>query len=247
MRYNWLPSPFDARDHLYEVKGTTLPDIVMPMPAVGAPYDQGQEGSCTGNAYARIFRAMHPDFDPSRNFIYDGERLIEGTPLTKDSGAYGRDGAKLLKNTGVCAEHLWPYKHATMVKKPPQACYDDAANHKISGYKALHTRYDMLDCLASGGLIAFGFVVFESFESDAVAKTGVVPMPTHGEKNLGGHEVFMCGYDLKREVFICGNSWGDWGMRLTLADGSNHGGFFEMPFAYVMNRKLCDDFYTLIK
>ena len=52
--------------------------------------------------------------------------------------------------------------------------------------------------LSNRQTIAFGFTVYESFESSAVAKTGVVPMPSRREKQLGGHEVLLVGY-LKAE------------------------------------------------
>jgi len=37
--------------------------------------------------------------------------------------------------------------------------------------------------LMSGFPFVFGFTVYESFESEEVAKTGMVPMPKEGEKN----------------------------------------------------------------
>ena len=49
----------------------------------------------------------------------------------------------------------------------------------------------MKGCLAAGYPFVFGFTVYESFESEAVAKTGKVPMPGSGEKALGGHAVFV--------------------------------------------------------
>ena len=36
-------------------------------------------------------------------------------------------------------------------------------------------------CLASGYPFVFGFTVYESFESQQVAQTGIVPMPAAGE------------------------------------------------------------------
>ena len=56
-----------------------------PSPACPPVYDQGQLGSCTGNAIAgavqfdREKQKLKPDFVPSRLFIYYGERVIEGT------------------------------------------------------------------------------------------------------------------------------------------------------------------------
>lgn len=189
---------------------------------------------------------VHPD--PSRQFIYVGERLIEGTPLTKDSGAFGRDGAKLLLHTGVCGEAAFPYTHHDMVTKPPQAAYDEAKAHRITGYKHIYSLDALLDALAAGHLVPFGFEVPASFESADMATTGQMRMPAPGEKFIGGHEVFACGYDEDAKVILCGNSWSDkWGMRLKLADGVERGGFFAMPFAFAASRKLCDDFIVLTK
>ncbi len=94
----------------------------------------------------------------------------------------------------------------------------------------------MKGCLASGYPFVFGFTVYESFESEDVAKTGVVPMPAHTEKVLGGHAVTAVGYDDAQQRFIVRNSWGtDWGMK----------GYFTMPYAYLTDSNLADDFWTV--
>jgi C1A family cysteine protease len=78
--------------------------------------------------------------------------------------------------------------------------------------------------------------VYESFESDAVAQSGVVPMPSSGEKVLGGHCMLVVGYDASARVFIVRNSWGkSWGMK----------GYCTMPFEYLLNTNLASDFWTL--
>ena len=66
----------------------------------------------------------------------------------------------------------------------------------------------MKGCLASGYPFVFGFTVYDSFESQQVAKTGVVPMPAAGESVLGGHAVMAVGYDDSQQRFIVRNSWG---------------------------------------
>ena len=94
----------------------------------------------------------------------------------------------------------------------------------------------MKGCLASGFPFVYGFTVYESFESDAVAKTGVVPMPAPTEKVLGGHAVVAVGYDDSTQRFIVRNSWGPgWGM----------GGYFTIPYAYLTDSNLADDFWTV--
>ena len=61
-------------------------------------------------------------------------------------------------------------------------------------------------------------------------------MPASSEKVLGGHAVLAVGYDDAIQRFIVMNSWGTgWGMR----------GFFTMPYAYLTDTDLSDDFWTV--
>jgi C1A family cysteine protease len=81
-----------------------------------------------------------------------------------------------------------------------------------------------------------GFSVYDSFESDEVAKTGIVPMPMKSESLLGGHATMAVGYDDKTQRFLVRNSWGEsWGMK----------GYFTIPYAYLENRSLSDDLWTI--
>ena len=94
----------------------------------------------------------------------------------------------------------------------------------------------MQNCLASGFPIIIGISVYESFESAAVAQTGIVPMPSTSEKCLGGHALLCVGYDQTKKTFLIRNSWGtDWGMA----------GYCEIPYDYILNPDLADDFWVL--
>ena len=94
----------------------------------------------------------------------------------------------------------------------------------------------MRGCLASGFPFAFGFTVYESFEGPSVASTGHAPMPSPGEQVVGGHAVLGVGYDDAHQWFVVRNSWGpDWGMK----------GYFTLPYAYVTQRTLARDFWTV--
>ena len=94
----------------------------------------------------------------------------------------------------------------------------------------------MRSCLSDGCPFIFGFSVYESFESDAVAATGIVPMPGKTETCLGGHAVMAVGYDDSKQWIIVRNSWGpDWGDK----------GYFYLPYAYITNNNLADDFWTI--
>src|SRR5262249_61934311 len=68
------------------------------------------------------------------------------------------------------------------------------------------------DLLAEGYPFVFGFTVYTKFESQEMARTGVLSMPGPDEDVVGGHAVLAVGYDDASETFIVRNSWGaDWG------------------------------------
>jgi C1A family cysteine protease len=250
-RYGWIPDIPDQRDFTYAVPPhvmTQVPSSVDLRDQCPAVYDQGQLGSCTGNGIAGAieFDMMKQGleaFTPSRLFIYYNERVIEGT-VSSDSGAMIRDGMKSVSNQGACPEGnvgdpppAWPYDISQFAVQPAKACYDKANDLKaVTYYSVAQNLADMKGCLAEGYPIVYGFTVYESFESQEVASAGNVPMPKHGEKVMGGHCVVAVGYDDDEGVFICRNSWGDhWG----------DVGYFYMPYAYLIDNNLSDDFWTI--
>jgi C1A family cysteine protease len=94
----------------------------------------------------------------------------------------------------------------------------------------------MLTCLAEGFPFVFGFSVYESFQTQKVARSGIVNMPKKKEKILGGHAVMAVGFNQKDKRFLVRNSWGkDWGMS----------GYFTMPYKYL--EELAGDFWTIRK
>lgn len=248
--YGWQPDLPDARDHLFVASlelAAALPAHVDLRPQMPPVYDQGQLGSCTGNSTAGAvqFERMrqnlaNADLVPSRLFIYYNERVIEHT-ISSDSGAQIRDGIKTLAKKGACYESgdaAWPYDISRFAVRPADNCYAAAKLDRAVQYSRLDsTSLDQLkSCLAAGFPFVFGFTVYESFESAAVAQSGVVPMPKAHEQVLGGHAVLCVGYDDASARFIVRNSWGDqWGQA----------GYFTIPYAYLTNLNLADDFWTI--
>jgi C1A family cysteine protease len=241
--YGWLPDLPDNRDHMYGAVRkipAKLPAQIDLRPGCSTVEDQGDLGSCTANALAGALEfLMRKDkarfFDMSRLFIYYNERVVENSVRT-DSGAMIRDGIKTLVKQGACTEKNWPYNIAKFAAKPPKACYTEALNYQILSYARINTLDEMRACLADGFPVVFGFSVYDGFESQQVAKTGVVNLPQKGEKMLGGHAVLAVGYDDTAKRLIVRNSWGPaWGMK----------GYFTMPYGYVTDRNLSDDFWTI--
>lgn len=257
-RYNWRPDIPDQRDFLFSQKvapRVQLPTSVDLRSHCSPVFDQGKIGSCTGNALAGGLEFLEIQelkakgkldaeiFVPgkfahiSRLFIYYNERALEGH-ASEDSGGMLRDGVKSLVQSGACRETVWKYLPSQALKRPSPKAYEEAKNHKISSYLRLSTMGEMKQCLADGFPFAFGFTVYESFESDDVARTGIMPLPAPGEQTLGGHAVLAVGYNDATSMLIVRNSWGTaWGDK----------GYFLMPYAYIEKKHLAADFWTLRK
>lgn len=198
--------------------------------------------SCTANAIGGCYeydliRQKTIVFTPSRLFIYYNERVIEGT-VHEDAGAELRDGMKTVNQLGVCDEKIWPYKIQMFDHKPRPYIYNAALNHQSLCYAKvdLTSPYYIKQVLAQGFPFAFGFTVYENFESMTVERTGVMEMPGPNDSVLGGHAVMCVGYNDDKRVVYCRNSWGSsWGMK----------GYFSMPYAYITNLNLAADAWMM--
>jgi C1A family cysteine protease len=243
--YGWIRDLPDARDFLYAAPLIRFPQGLPPSVDLRSEcppvYDQGQLGSCTANGIAAAVefdqrKQGTKEFVPSRLFIYYNERVIEGT-VNQDSGAQVRDGIKSVATLGVPPETDWPYDIKKFTDKPSPNAFADAKHDLVSSYARVSQNLaQMQGCLAEGYPFVFGFTVYESFESETVSETGVVPMPQPGETVIGGHCVLAVGYDNDKRVFIIRNSWGaDWGLK----------GYCLMPYEYLLSSSLASDFWTI--
>lgn len=207
-------------------------------------YDQGQLGSCTANAigfcyhFDEIAQNEKSPFVPSRLFIYYNERSMEGH-VDFDSGAEIHDGIQSICNVGVCPEEMWCYDISKFTQKPSDECYNKAKEHHSIQYRAVEQTVEQLKAaLIDGFPVVFGFLVYESFESPEVARTGIMPIPKEGEQLLGGHAVSLVGFDDEKQWFVVRNSWGEnWGDK----------GYFYMPYSFIQNPDMASDFWTVTK
>ena len=254
--YGWKRQKADARDykmhHLRCLRALAAKNPTsMDLRQWDSPIeDQGDLGSCTANSLAGTLQLNEIKYAPtgsvyqnlSRLFIYYNERALEGS-VDQDSGAEIRDGIKTLAQYGVCSETEWPYDTTQFTIKPSDQCYTDALPHIIHSYYSLDgdTSQDTLNNiktgLASGEPISFGFDVYDSFEGDAIAQTGIMPVPVSTESMQGGHAVVIVGYDDTKQWLIVRNSWGtSWGDK----------GYFYMPYSIVLNG-MASDFWIIVK
>jgi C1A family cysteine protease len=209
-----LPTVFDLRDSMPPVK------------------DQGSLGCCTGFATAapinRLAMEMGLDFRASELALYYRARKKEGNEQ-EDAGAVIRDVLKVAIE--IPSEEQWPYMPSRFRDPPPKG------KNSVVGYLAVDpTLAHIKDTLFSGCPVIFGMDVYESFESEEVAKTGIMPIPSLEESKLGGHAVCMVGWNDSRLAFLVRNSWGEtWGLN----------GYFWMPYKYAISEH-CSDFWTIL-
>ena len=246
--YGWKPDLPDHRDFRYAVPANAARvenlDLRPHQPPV---FDQLNVGACTGNGIASELEAQQIKQGLlltvlSRLMVYFDERAMEGT-VSQDAGASIRDGIKSVATQGACPETMWPYDPAKFADKPPAECYAAALKFKALKYLRVgQSEQGIKAALAASRGIVIGISVYDSFESDEVANTGIVPMPGPDESLLGGHCVRLVGFtdhglpDIPAQHFIGMNSWGDgWGLK----------GFFAIPYEYVLHPELCSDLWVI--
>lgn len=244
-KYGWHRDLPDQRDLFFSVEQVeTLAPVVSLRSLFPPVYNQMQLGSCSANSVGGIFEyeqgvQKEKEFTPSRLFIYYNERAYVGQQ-NQDSGSTIRMGIKSLVQYGVAPESEWPYNISNFSVQPPPNVYTDAEKNKVLRYARVPQSIRTFQAtLSQGHPISFGFTVYESFESEEVARTGIVPLPEPNEVTLGGHAVILVGYDSNKNGslhFEVRNSWGsEWGDQ----------GYFWMPAAYLADANLSSDFWVI--
>ncbi len=153
--------------------------------------------------------------------------------VSEDSGCVIRDALRVAYNMGVPRETGWKYDIAKYAKAPPKHSYKSAPFHKITSYKAVPVSVSGVKAaLAQGFPVVFGVAVFNSFFTG----DGNIPMPNYSDQVIGGHAMLAVGYDDSTNRFDILNSWGvGWGVN----------GFGTIPYNYLGNPMLGDDYWTL--
>ena len=217
--------------------------------------DQGELGSCTAfmatGMYEYMCKRGHRKYiQLSPLFTYKTTRWL--MHLEGDTGAYIRSALGSLVIYGTPPEEYYPYRIDRFDRVPDTLNTGFAQSFQALKYFRLdkgipsdQTLVDrMKEYIAKGFCLGFGFTVFESFE-EAERNGGFISYPKPDEEVLGGHAVFIVGYDnmAGKDHFIFKNSWGpDWGEK----------GFGFIPASYFiqqedMDAPLADDIWAITK
>lgn len=235
MKYTIIKDRVDERDFKYESKKKSKPKLVDLRPQMPPVVDQGQLGSCTANAIVSglmqyWLKKAGNSIQLSRLFLYWFERFLENT-VNEDSGAMIADGMKVAQKIGVCPELDYEYDISKFTSQPDISDIVDAIDYRISSYHRVKNLEECKSALADEYPVVIGILVYDSFESAEVARTGMMPIPKQGEQQLGGHAVLVVGYDDERKLFIVRNSWSEnWGDK----------GYFYMPYECFENGIVMD-------
>lgn len=244
LRHGLLPDLPDFRDLDFSlIRGKKIrPSSCDWTPADPPIRNQLTIGSCVGHGGVRAVECLDiadvAYTELSELDLYYHVRKAIGTE-DEDSGGRVKDAVKALNKRGVCSETVWPYDVAKFKEDPGAIATVDAANHRISDYYRigwLNTLEDVIDAISQRLPVVFGFSVYSSALTDAVAKTGVIPMPSRKDSFEGGHCVVARGYDDKTGMIKGPNSWGaSWG------DNGN----FYLPYDYIDGLALSSDIWVV--
>ena len=258
-----LPDPMHECFHNHSViqRSADMPAGCMTL-VLSSPMaiDQMKVGMCTGCGTSRAlknrmaFLKYQWPFMPSSLDIYAKVRQFEGTPLTTDSGASIGDIMTVLNEQGVCPEDsnpTWSWAFSASDDRwqqaPPPACDTNALKHKLIKFLKLNQDVDSIKtALFNGFPVIIGIAVHESFESDKVAQTGIVPMPGWFDRVLGGHCLRLDAWGMYNADYADGvNSWGqEWGDTWTGFPQKGRGRF-HIPFEYLVNPNLTSDLWAV--
>lgn len=220
-----VPAPLPAHRMLSRVT-PNLPPVVDLRSWCGPVKNQQTLGSCTGHAFAeavewicRKYLGKQPILSPL--YVYAKELIADGN-FPDDDGSTGTTGSNVVIANGVCEDSLYP--DASLTIQTPTAEMDaNAAQYAMGAYHGL-TGSQVAQSVIGDPTpwpVEMGFTVYDSFESDEVASSGIYNPDPNSEQVVGGHEVLIVGYDLGPTAtlrpqeagpsFLVQNSWGPWG------------------------------------
>ncbi len=191
-----------------------------------------------GKTLPKIMAKQEP---VSHLFIYWEERNLEGS-VNEDAGASIGDGILTLYKKGAPREKFWTYDDRTesddpkvlpkFIQRPSAEAYANAKeNRDLDGIatdliKPNGRKYDLSQikrAIFDKQPLSLGIMLYDSFQSEVVARTGIVPMPKRGENVIGGHAVLAVGYSDAKKWVKFANSWDvTWGDK----------GYFYLPYDY---------------
>jgi hypothetical protein len=231
---------------------------------MGPRRDQATTGMCTGEGSTgmgmRLYRKVHGlavEFAPE--FTYAFERIREGTFDQGDVGAQVSTSLEVpdpaMDDTnciGWCPTNVAGYVPLDITSKPSAAQIEAAKQYPGGAHHDLGNNIaNVKSCILSDYTGVIGISVYESFEDDTTAASGLIPLPNlEREQFMGGHEMHsLLAFDDTIQcpnatpgAVLTENSWGlSWGAESPYPSLTAGRGLCWLPYDYLMDRRLTSD------
>jgi C1A family cysteine protease len=259
-RYGLIPRVAPALTPITPARTTGFPVRASLTGIVGPTKNQGSQGSCDGHASSSMGERLYLrwtkkylQFSPA--YSYYRERAIEGTLSQGDCGAQITSAVQVPdprtpSGSGWCPLMFMAYNENDCSTPPSQYAQSAAMAHPGGAFHSLGNNLaNIKSAILSDYSFIIGISVYDSFESDATAASGLIPYPDINSENLlGGHalhtgmaydDTIQCPNAAGPGAVMFQNSWGTaWGAKCPL---TGEGGFAWIPYSYLLNPNLCQD------
>jgi C1A family cysteine protease len=147
----------------------------------------------------------YPDrfMELSELYHYYYARQAEKT-FPKDAGQNLRTACATLINNGVALEYTWKYDVKKYNDEPSVVSRMFSKFYKVSAYRKITVFDEIIPVLATGTPVIIGIDLHESFYK--IKGSNITYIPTGAF--VGGHAVYLTGYDKDKQCFSVRNSWG---------------------------------------
>lgn len=219
----------DLRDAYYRASLRPLQRAILPVPLLVDPADpskglrielrqQGEEGSCTGQALAAladIMRGGPPEGKTKSDWMASARMLVEMArnqePTSNPDGVYSlRAALKGFYHNGVCTNALWPYAANGPRDKLTSKRSDEAREIGLGAYYRLRPLLDDYHAaIGETGCIYVAAKIHEGWEQKNLDNGKILPAKPD-DRTDEAHAFLIVGYD--EAGFLVLNSWGkEWG------------------------------------
>jgi GNAT superfamily N-acetyltransferase len=146
-------------------------------------------------------------------YNYVRGRQLEGTYNDDPTiGYWPITSLRVSRGWGMPSEEQWPYMEdaaAWPPKEEPANIDQYAKECRLFAYQRVRSEMECKLALAAQHFVTVAVDITDAWFD---ARMGKIPLPEQDDKILGGHCVFLFGYDDIKKIFNFQNSWGEkWG------------------------------------
>lgn len=228
----------DERDFKYGefFSAVDAPESFRIREGVTSVKNQGKRGACVSFSSTAITECLNsiergdPSLNLSEEYLFAKIKAFDISDYGYHGyGAFLRSGAKALVKHGTCLETTAPYnpsgsEHSWKNFVTTPSMNEEASEYRMINYVKVGKAKELIKqaLVTSGAPLLMGMTLYESYRK-AKYNGGIIPIPSKGERRIGGHAMALVGYDDTHMIFknSWGSKWGNKGYVLFPWDGLN--------------------------